>query len=103
MLFLSNVLEDFVISWLIEDVSEYIDPQQFGGLKDSSTIYCLLDLAHNWLMALDQPGNYLRVCFLDFSKAFDRVNHNIVILKLIEMGVRRSIIPWICNFLSDSR
>jgi hypothetical protein len=38
---------------------------------------------------------------VDFTKAFDRVNHNIVINKLIQLGVRRSIIPTVCSFLTD--
>ena len=95
------VLEDFVVSWMIEDVGEHIDSRQFGCLEGSSTTYCLLDLIHNWLSELHNPGCYLRACFLDFSKAFDRIDHTIVIRKLIELGVRRSIIPWICSFLTD--
>ena len=98
---LSKVLEDFVVSWMIEDVGEYIDTRQFGSLKGSSTTYCLLDLIHSWLSELENSGCYLRACFLDFSKAFDRINHTIVITKLIDLGVRRSIIPWICSFLTD--
>ena len=98
---LCKVLEDFVVSWMIEDVGEHIDSRQFGSLKESSTSYCLLDLIHNWLSELDNPGCYLRACFLDFSKAFDRIEHTIVIRKLIDLGVRRSIIPWICSFLTD--
>lgn len=35
--FLSKVLEDFVVSWLIEDVRDKIDPMQFGCLKGTST------------------------------------------------------------------
>ena len=81
---LSKVLEDFVVSWMIEDVGEHIDSRQFGSLKGSSTTYCLLDLIHNWLSELDNPGCYLRACFLDFSKAFDRIDHTIVIRKLID-------------------
>ena len=80
---LSKDLEDFVVTWMIEDVGEYIDARQFGSLKGSSTPYCLLDLIHNWLPELENPGCYLRACFLDFSKAFDRINHTIVITKLI--------------------
>ena len=60
-------------------------------------------MVHNWLSHLDSPGQYLRVCFLDFSKAFDHINHNVLINKLIELGVRRSLIPWIINFLSNRR
>ena len=92
---LSKVLEDFVVSWMIEDVGEHIDSRQFGSLKGSSTTYCLLDLIHNWLSELDNPGCYLRACLLDLSKAFDRIDHTLVIRKLIDLGVRCSIIPWI--------
>ena len=98
---LSKVLEDFVVSWMIEDVGEHIDSRQFGSLTGSSTTYCLLDLIHNWLSELDNPGCYLRASFLDFSKAFDRIHHTIVIRKLIDLGLRRSIKPWICSFLTD--
>ena len=62
--------------------------------------YCLPEILHNWLSHLDNPGNYIRTCFLDFCKAFDRIDHNIVISKLISLGVRRALIPWICSFLS---
>ena len=99
---LSKVLEDFVVSW-IEGVGtcKHIDSGQIGRLKGSSTTYCLLGFFHNWLSELDNPGCYLRACFLDFSKAFDRIDHTIVIGKLIDLGVCRSIIPWICSFVTD--
>ena len=58
-------------------------------------------MINNWLQALDSPKRYLRIWFLDFSKAFDRINHNILIAKLIVLGVRRCLIPWICDFLSN--
>ena len=50
---------------------------------------------------MDDSGRYLKACFLDFSKAFDRINHSIVVTKLINLGVRCSIIPWIGSFLSN--
>ena len=40
---------------------------------------------------------------LDFSKAFDRISHNVLIRKLVDLGVRRCLIPWIISFLSDRR
>ena len=40
---------------------------------------------------------------LPFSKAFDRINLNVLITKLIDMGLRRSLIPWLCDFLSNRR
>ena len=84
---LSKVLEDFVVSWLIEDVKhgDKIDPMQFGCLKKHPDLNCLLDMVHNWLLQLDSPNEHLRVCFLDFSKAFDRIGYNnIVVQKLFK-------------------
>ena len=60
-------------------------------------------MVHKWLLHLDSPGNHLRLCFLDFTKAFDRIGYNVLIEKLIELGVRRSLLPWIINFLTNRR
>ena len=100
---LSKVLEDFFVEWLIDDVKHHIDPQQFGSLKGTSTSYCLLDMLHSWLSSLDCPGKFLRVCFLDFSKACDHIDHTILVTKLIHLGVRGWLISWICSFLSGRR
>ena len=48
----ANVLEDFLVMWILEDIGHRIDTKQFGSLKGSSTTYCLLDLVHNWLSSL---------------------------------------------------
>jgi hypothetical protein len=98
---LSKLLEDFVVSWLLDDVKGKIDPCQFGCLKGTSTTYCL----HSWLSHLDScsNGKHIRISFLDFSKAFDRIGYNFLIEKLLDLGVRRSLIPWIINFLCDRR
>ena len=93
---LSKVLEEFVVDWITEDICDKIDTKQFGSLKGGSTTKCLLDMLHNWLSNVDKQGNSLRVCLLDFSKAFDRININIE-------KVCRCLIPWICIFLSDRK
>ena len=67
---LSKVLEDFVVTWLIDDVKDKIDPNQFGRLRGTSTTYCLLDMIHTWLTYLDLPGRHPRLCLLDFPKAW---------------------------------
>ena len=58
---------------------------------------------HIWLSYLDSPNKHTRLCFLHFSKAFDRISHNVLIRKLVDLGVRRCLIPWIISFLSDRR
>ena len=65
---LSKVLEDFVFSWLIDNVKGKIDRYQFGCLKGSSTTYYLLDMIPSWLSHLDSScnGKHILVTFLDF-------------------------------------
>ena len=38
-----------------------------------------------------------------FSKAFDHIDHNILVRKLLRLGVRRHLILWLCSFLSSRR
>ena len=52
---LVKVLEDYVVQWMLEDIGQNIDTNQFGSVKGSSTTYCLLDMVSNWLAALDNP------------------------------------------------
>ena len=63
------------------------------------------DFFHAHLVVLSRftPNKHLRLCFLDFSTAFDRISHNVLIRKLVDLGVRRCLIPWIISFLSDRR
>ena len=50
-------------------------------------------------LVLPRSHNVGTVVLTDFSKAFDLVNHTVLINKIIDMGVRRNIIPWLCDFL----
>jgi hypothetical protein len=88
---------------MMKDVVNNIETQQFDCLRGSSTAYCLLDMIHNWIFHLDSADKYIRLLFLDYTKAFDRIGHNVLISKLIDIGVRRSLIPWIISFLSNRR
>ena len=46
------------------------------------------------------PKNVGTVVLTDFSKAFDLIDHNLLISKFIQIGMRESLIPWICSFIS---
>ena len=100
---LFKVLEDFAVTWLIDDVKDKIDPDQFGCLKGTSTTYCLLEMIHTWLTYLDSPGRHLRLCFSDFSKAFDRIGYNVLLKMFLDLDVRTYLMPWIISFLTNRR
>ena len=97
----SKVFEDFVVKWIMDDIKNSIDICQFGSLKGVSTTHCLVKLLDDIFKGTDRPQHSAVLVATDFSKAFDRVNHQIVVEKFLNLGVRPSVIPWVCSFLSN--
>ena len=98
---LSKVLEGFVFDWLAEIIMPYVDPFQFGCVKKSSTTHALVHLIHRWLAATETPQTVVRSCLIDFSKAFDRIDHNILLNKLQLLNVPPILLNWCANFLQN--
>ena len=100
---LSKILENYICTWLWPYISECTDPNQYGCIKNSSTTHALIRLVNNWLKATDSPGNIVRSCMIDFSKAFDRIDHNINLRKLKDLDVHPLLLNWIADFLRDRK
>ncbi|XP_033104056.1 uncharacterized protein LOC117106743, partial [Anneissia japonica] len=98
---LARIFEMFFINWIIEDIETKLDSKQFGSRKGASTTHYPVSLIDSILKDTDGKQCYVNLCAVDFAKAFDRVDHSIVVNKLIEIGVRSSIIPIICSFLTN--
>ena len=62
-----------------------------------------LSLVHYVLSTTDPSNSAVRLFLLDFSKAFDRIDHNILVDKLQKMNAPQTILNWIRSFLSDRR
>ena len=50
--------------------------------------------------ALDEGGR-IHACFLDISKAFDRVDHGLLLRKLSGIGVKGIEHDWFASYLND--
>ena len=99
----SKILESFPCKWLLQSIRDQIDKLQFGSMKGSNTITALIYLLHECYEAMDTPGACLRICILDFSKAFDRIDFNILIQRLKNMRIHPILINWIANFQKKSK
>ena len=99
---ISKVLEKLMLTRLTEylEKSKIIYEHQFGFQKNRSTTLAVLDLNTRITKALDR-GNYAASVFLDFAKAFDTVNHQILLSKLENYGIRGPAKDWFESYLKS--
>ena len=57
---------------------------------------------HDWLQQLE-AGNEIGAIFFDFKKAFDRVPHQLLMSKLMGLGLDPYILTWLHNYLVNRR
>ena len=62
----------------------------------------LLFLTETWKIAIDN-GSAVGVIFVDFRKAFDTINHNILEYKMIASGISGNLHNWIMNYLTGRK
>ena len=70
--------------------------------KQHSTTHALTDITETVRKALDD-NEFACGVFLDFKKAFDTVNHRILIKKLKHYGVRGHAIKWFTSYLTERK
>ncbi len=95
----SKVFERCIYNRLIEHVHGQIYELQYGFRRGKSTTSQLLHVLHQILNALEQR-NQVDIVYLDFAKAFDKVNHDLLLVKLQNFGIRGNLLRWFKNFLS---
>ena len=99
--FFSKVYESFLAEWLLEVVEPFLDPGQCG-LRGSSITHYLIQLLHFVFSTLDlrQPHAVL-AAFIDLSKAFNRVDHTLLIQDLFDMHTPAWLLRIIFSYLSE--
>ena len=75
---------------------------QWGFRKGRSTEGLLLNLTETWKEAIDN-GYYVGVIFVDFEKAFNSVNRDILQGKLQAVGICGDLYQWLCDYLNDKK
>ena len=75
------VIESIQMKWVEEAIGGEIDAKQFEGLSGTSTTEVLVEMVHLWYKATDKL-DLCRVLMLDISKAFELINHHLLLEKL---------------------
>lgn len=73
---------------------------QHGFVKNRSTVTNLL-LFTNFVISEVAKGNQVDTVYTDFSKAFDRVDHKVLLFKLGRLGFPISFTQWLSSFLRN--
>ena len=80
--------------------NECIYDLQFGFTKKHSTNHALLNMTQQIKETMDK-GNIAIGFFVDFQKAFDTVNHKILLRKLEHYGIRGIANSWFSSYLAN--
>ena len=98
---LSKIIEKLaniqIVAYLVEH--NFLDPYQSAYMKNHSTQTALLKLCEDIYDVIDDSEITLLV-LLDFSKAFDTVNHKLLLAKLDILGFEKNTCDWILSYLS---
>lgn len=101
---LSKIIEKLaniqIVAYLVKH--NFLDPYQSAYIKKHSTQTALLKLTEDIYDTIDDSELTLLV-LLDFSKAFDTVNHKLLLAKLDILGFQKNTCDWILSYLSGRK
>ena len=93
-----KIMKVFLVDYL--NTNDIINKAQFGFQKGKSTQHALMRFSSMLYNNLKDGKSILSI-FIDFSKAFDTVPHQILIKKLEHYGIRGNILNWFHYYLSN--
>jgi hypothetical protein len=98
---LSRVAEKLLVQkWIKPALPAEALRDQFAYKQTGST-NCALIKCFDYVTCSLEQNDYIRCLLVDFSKAFDTVDHALVVLKLKGLGLPASIVNWVISFLTD--
>ena len=95
-----KLFENLITKYLTSLLGRTIIDEQFGFQRGRSTELNLITYV-DYLSSVLDKGGVVHSIYTDFSKAFDRVNHTLLLKKLEAIGVSGAFLDWITGYLSD--
>lgn len=98
MSIIAKILDSIVADALFENFRHVITPHQHGFFKGRSTTTNLIGYTERIQRAIN-AGKQVDVIYTDFSKAFDKVDHSILLNKLEHLGICGTLLSWFESYL----
>ena len=98
---LSRTLEKVVVKkYLWPALDDELMKDQFAFRPSGSTTAAIIQMLHFVYLMFDSGCDYVRCLMVDYSKAFDSVNHFVLLDELATIDLPQVIFKWISDFLS---
>ncbi len=96
---LCNTMERILAKYLMSSAGSSTDPLQFAYRRNRGTDDAVLTMMNFVTCHLQNSNSYARILFLDFTSAFNTMRVDILLERLISLGVNRCLVLWIKDFL----
>ena len=93
-----KIIYDQLCNYL--NVNDLLTSCQSGFRSLHSTLTALLETSNNWCVNVDK-GLLNGVIFIDLKKAFDTIDHEIILQKLAKYGVDQDALKWFKSYLAN--
>ena len=77
-----------------------LSKNQFAYRKLHSTIISLLNVTESWYSNVDRKNVNISL-FLDLRKAFDTIDHDVLLAKLKRYGICKKELVWFASYLTE--
>lgn len=96
----AKVFESLLYKYIYFSIRSKLSPQQHGFIPQRSTVSNLMEFVYDVSSELDVGGR-VDVVYTDFSKAFDKVDHSILIKKLLTFDLSEDFVCFLDSYLRN--
>ena len=96
----STIFERTIQKQISDYIGKILSPFLCGYRKCFSTQYALLTIIKRWKFCLDKKG-FAGALLMDLSKAFDTINHKLLIAKLHAYDFSTDVLEVLLSYLQD--
>lgn len=97
---IAKIFERIVYNQVYAALKSSFCPQQHGFLKKRSTDSNLL-LFNDFITQQLDNGDQVDAIYTDYSKAFDRIDHILLLKKLLAIGIRGDLFRWFSSYVEN--
>jgi hypothetical protein len=98
----SKIFENVIFDYIYKHMMNDFNKQQHGFLPAKSTVTNLIEFSSDVLHGMDSSGR-VDVIYIDFRRAFDLVNHDVLLRKLLAYNISDSTVKFLSSYLKGRK